>query len=351
VGRHFVAEEVRYPRPMTKNHRFIAAITNDGRYIPVRVNESKLRSIGTEAFEAIDATATVAYSDLDGDGLDDTFTITLTTDLTDLSEVAVYFAEDDRLRGEGLSERWRIAPISLSLNAGTLTISGNKWHMIKPIKYEGFGVTGLDASDSNNFVTQAAVYRRYSSSAGITTDDAQAVLVWEAPPWPQFCETTTVTIGTDPAAVGYAIARASISDAAIGEVLVGGATYNSDDSTWSPINLFGCRQPDRVIVRYEAGSPLSYVENTLNKSGYVGHWDEIVARFAAAQLNRPVCACQHANSELYRWQFDMSRAAGANDEQYRIDDRALANPFGTRAGEIQAWRAVANMMTVRSSLI
>ena len=66
-------------------------------------------------------------------------------------------------------------------------------------------------------------------------------------------------------------------------------------------------------------------------------------RLAAAELSTRVCACDTANRELYRWQFDLSRAAGANDEQYQISANDLDNPFGTRAGQVAAWKEVKHL--------
>jgi hypothetical protein len=67
----------------------------------------------------------------------------------------------------------------------------------------------------------------------------------------------------------------------------------------------------------------------------------VVARMAAAELARPICACDVANRELYRWQFDLARTSGANDEGYgAVSATDLDNPFGTRRGHVYAWRFV-----------
>ena len=69
----------------------------------------------------------------------------------------------------------------------------------------------------------------------------------------------------------------------------------------------------------------------------------ITARLAAAELGRPLCACEPANKELARWQFDMARTAGNNDERFAISAEDLNNPFGTRRGQAWAWKAVKNL--------
>ena len=95
-----------------------------------------------------------------------------------------------------------------------------------------------------------------------------------------------------------------------------------------------CRAPSQVIVRYLAGHPLS--NQQMDRRYAVG-----VARLAAAELARPICACDESNRELYRWQFDLARTGGANDESYQMtamDD--FDNPFGTRRGHVYAWKLV-----------
>ena len=68
----------------------------------------------------------------------------------------------------------------------------------------------------------------------------------------------------------------------------------------------------------------------------------LVARMAMAELARPVCGCDSANRELYRWQFDLSQTA-RGDELFSIAPEDLANPFGTRRGHVLAWKAVKNL--------
>lgn len=62
---------------------------------------------------------------------------------------------------------------------------------------------------------------------------------------------------------------------------------------------------------------------------------------AAAEMPRKICACDESNRELHRWQFDVARSAGANDEAYgAVSDIDINNPFGTRRGQIYAWKEV-----------
>jgi hypothetical protein len=92
-----------------------------------------------------------------------------------------------------------------------------------------------------------------------------------------------------------------------------------------------------VLVRYLAGFPLladGQIDRTLAR---------VVSRLAAAELGRPICACEWANKEIARWQVDLARSAGNNDDQYgAVSADDLANPFGTRRGQVEAWKYVSN---------
>src|SRR6185369_16921871 len=101
----------------------------------------------------------------------------------------------------------------------------------------------------------------------------------------------------------------------------------------------------RVTVRYLAGFPLA-------SDGQMQEpYRTMVARLAAAELARPICACDEANRELYRWQFDLARTAGSGDEAYgAVSAEDLNNPFGTRRGHVYAWKQVKNLRQLRGAL-
>ncbi len=344
VGRRFVVETVDYPRPEQAGHQYGASIGVDGRWLNIRLSEGFIRNLGVETRTLLD-TATVVLSDDDGDGYSETFTLTVTSDVTNPDEIAVYFAAANRIDGEAVSERWRVLPVKVDISGTTITIKGRAWLLAKPILYRGMAVSGLDPATASNLVTQLEVYRYFTDPTGTTTDDCQAVLVWETQPYPIWaigCDISGsglsfTTNSRDPAASGLAIARAQIRDARLGEITVGRAVYDSDTGEWTGAEWGTCRQPDRVIVRYEAGAPYSEVENTWNSAGINGRWDDIVARFAAAELSAKICGCDDANRELYRWQFDHGLTGG---ERSRISGTDLENPFGTRSGHIYAWKRV-----------
>lgn len=327
-----------------------AAAGSDGRRLTVKLREGEVRAVGVETLASISIGAVVAYSDTDGDGIDDTFTITAATTITDTSQIAVYFSTADRFSGWGasddLSSHWRVQPIQASISGGTVTVRGSKAQCVRPIKYEGIanvGSNGLEPPTAANFVTTLDIYRRYTGTDGNTVATSQGVITWETAPahgWWCYCgcNASDPYNGSpfDPAAVAQAVARVGIRDGTHGLVTPAEASYDTTSGIWSALDWSVCSQPDRVTIRYLAGYPL----------GSDGLMQEpfrtIVARLAAAELARNVCGCAQANKQLYYWQHDLAQTA-RGDELFSISQQNLDNPFGTRRGQVYAYKAVQNL--------
>jgi len=353
IGTYYVEKVVPYPRPVQVGLQYGAAIDAMGRTLAVNVGEGYLQAVGVRARTLL-GSPSVVYSDANGDGVNDTATITQATTVTDVSEIAVYFVAADRLDSEAVGEKWRIEPAKVTITAGVATIICPSWIMARPVKLQGVVTEAIDPADTtlatNNFAQTVEVYRLFTDPDGITTDTSQAVLLWESDPplWCSSISDSSVVFDTarhDPAAVGLAIGRASIRNKRLGEIAPAMVVYNATQEKFTAVNWNEYKQPKSVILRYLAGAERREVESQIT---YGGNWDTIVARLAAAELSRGICACDGANQPIYRWQFDRSRAAGANDEQYRISERDLNNPWGTSAGAIYAWKQVENLMITRA---
>lgn len=340
-------EEVEWERFYQRAVEYVGRAQMDGRWQGTPLSSGYIQAIGTEKLTAINASAAVTYSDVDGDGLEDTWTTgAIATTVTDIKKIAVYFVAADRWDGTGVSEAWRITPVQVSISGGFVTVKGRRWQVVKPIKYEGVNVGNgdgaLDPDDDANFVTAVAVYERTTDPAGITVDTAQAKFIWETRPWPFWaCCGEGVDNSTDPAAVAEGIGRATIRNAVLGIVGLGAGVYNSTSGVWTSANWAACYAPDRVVVRYYAGYPLD------SDGQMASQWRTIVARMAAAELPKPRCDDGNGNRNLFHWQFDLARAKGQLEEQYQISPADLENPFGTRRGQVYAWKQVQNLKNER----
>lgn len=352
IAPEYREETVLWPRYYDPTLTRWANWDTSGRFISVALpfGSGRVQALGTELLTLVGtvttAGATLVFSDANGDGLNDTFTATIATTETDPDKIAVYLAAADRLDNEAISEKWRIRPVKVQISAGTATIKGAYWLLAKPILYEGILTQPLDPQTVSNFVSSLLVYVRSTEPDGTTTDTAQGTVIWETRPchgWFCCCACCSEDPGyspadssLDPSAIGIAIARVGLRDPVMGRVTVGEAVLNATTGIWSAMNWSACHEPDRVTVRYLAGHPL--------ENGQVAQkYQVMVARLAAAEMTKPICGCDSANKLIHHWSFDLARTAGNNDERFAISANDLDNPFGTRRGQVAAWREVRNL--------
>lgn len=331
---HYSENTFELPKYPDRRVQRLGYAGGDGHWASLDLKERHVQKIGVETFSLLEDEAAVVYTDLDGDTLKETFTVTIPAPagLTDLSQVRLYFNSTDRYTGEGIGPRWEIKPIFCALTGGNLVIKGRAWTAIRPVLYEKTRPGDLQISESSNFASTVDVYRRYIDPTGITVDTAQGKLIWETLPYWYGACCDPVNNTTDPAALGYAIARAGIRNSEQGLVTPAQAVWNSVTGVWcTPDYQYYCNMPQRVTLRYEAGYPL--VNGRMAEK-----MEKAVSYLAAAELVKPICACETANRILYYWQRDMSIAGG--EESYGISPEDLANPFGTRRGHIFAWKEV-----------
>ena len=335
--------EVTIPYPRLGNHALQRYTNSDptGHWISLQLPEGHVHKLGYLA-ESTKVLADVVYSDMDGDNLYETATVTVSVPAGTLpDEVVVQF---DPLDLGALPESPDIPVRKVTVNGTTATILIDAWNLVCPDKYQRARCSPLNpnsfyAVNPNNpkppkphqytLVYDVYVFRRRTDPTGTTQDTAQAVLIWESEPYPTWstcCYNFVSDKTRDPSALRYAIARGEVRDSRTGIIYLGDSVYDEASQSWSgKISWSNCRTPDRVIVRYEAGS----TDNA---------WKTVISRLAAAELTRPICACSNANKELAEWQWDLSRNGGT-DEVYS-SPQDLTNPLGARRGHIYAWRSI-----------
>ena len=316
--------------------RYIAPLAPDWRLLSVALpGEGYVQALGVEMLTLLGANQAAAFSDSDGDSVQDTFTVVCAVpDGTRASEVAVYISAADRYDASDAGERWRIQPVRVTVSGTTATIVGRKWLLAKPAFYErttmrkGVDNDGLTMDDSANFVATLDVYRRWTNSDGATSETSQGLLIWE-PGWGCCGGTSSAT---DPAAIATAIARVGERDFQHGLVIPGQAGYDAASGTWSGSIWDGCRQPDRVTIRYLAGYPLETRTTAPDYGQMAARYREVVCMLAAASMSCASKACEGLKRVLNYWQADLGEG---NATQEILNSR-----FGTRRGQVEAWRRV-----------
>src|SRR5574338_418229 len=90
----------------------------------------KLIVFGSRATSVISAGAAVVYSDADGDGVDDTATITVASGVS-TTEVGVFFTTTDGAPSAA-HDLWEITPLTVTASGGNLIITGPRAYFVKP---------------------------------------------------------------------------------------------------------------------------------------------------------------------------------------------------------------------------
>lgn len=310
--RYTVNEIHKYPRPY-KVEGYGRMGTPRGQWKPIQTDHTHVIQPGILARTQISAGAAVAFSDEDGDAIDETFTIgPIATTVTEESEIGIYFNSTDRL-GKAISEAWRIRPVTVTISGGNVTIVGHTAQLVLPNLTLVVKPDSLDGTDATNFAATVSVYRVYTDTTHDDTNMNQGVAVWETPPGCATCSLETASICVVD------------NDADEGRVKV-------QPDSW-PYN----REPDFVKLNYLSGIPLL---NDRVQSPY----DKMIAYLATALLPSEKCGCERSNHILRYWRMYPSEDITSSNRPLtirEIDD----NPFGPRRGARFAWRMLSQFRT------
>jgi len=349
VGPTYAEQVVAWPRDGDHRMARTGSLDATGRWRSVDLHESEIIAMGTEARTLI-GTSAVTVLDTDGDGVMDRFRATIATSITDTTEIAAYFTAAHRLDSDPVSERYRLRPLDVTISGGVATLRGPAWLLVAPIHSEGFRNAPKNPTTAGVLVVAIDIYRRFTDASSTDVASSQAVVTWETRPchgWWCCCGGCLTASGggspADPAATAQAVARAGIRNARQGSVFAAASAYDQSSGIWSALDWSVCTPPDRLTIRYLAGQALrdSRMDSSLA---------QVVARLAAAEMDRPICACEVANRAIAHWQQDLALSSGANNEAYQVSAADLTNPFGTRRGHVQAWRYVHAQRRLRGSI-
>jgi hypothetical protein len=310
--KYFVDEIQQYPRPYNRE-LYAGGRTVRGELKSVELNWHKVQGGGTFARTIINAGTAIVLSDTDGDGINDTFTLTQATSVTDPNEIAVYFTVADR-NSEPVDETWRVRPVRVTISGGFATVKGHSSLLVVPDLTLRTDAQVLDVTVAANYVTALDVYHIYTND-DITTNQ-QGNAIWEIIP-----------CANPPCSVEYNALCLGARDAELGIVSVdytpNGSTTLSSNNNW--------RAPDRVSINYLAGEPL--VNGQMSQQ-----MADIVAHLATALLPVEKCGCERSDRIIAYWR----EVAPASGEGMRASLRGSykEHPFGPARGAEYAYSKV-----------
>lgn len=307
----YIAGEARqYPRPVQRS-LYGAGATHRYQWKDLSLKWCKLQNVGTLTRTPI-LNAPVVYSDTDSDGINDLFTVTVATTVTDPTQIAVYFALADRFNNP-IDETWRIRPVNVAISGGFASITGHRALCVKPPLESIYGAQILDVTVAANFVTTMDVYQFTTDSTSTSVDPAQGLAIWE--PLPGDCAIPPCSVEEWPVCIG---AR----NADMGRVSIDYHIGGQNCPTQS-------REPDRVIVNYLAGVPRQ-------SNGKMDHiFADAVAHLATGILPVDKCGCERSQRIIHFWR---SYPTDGTDTQGLTPTEIDNCPWGTTQGALWAWK-------------
>lgn len=288
----------------------------------IRLKRGYVQTFGQRTKAVIQAGRPIVWSDPDNDNYKEIGTVTATTTVTDVNEIALYYPSQNG------ADRYEIRPLrSVAISGGTVTITFRRELAVLEELQVGMDATQVDGMDDDNFLGTVDVYRVY------TDPTTQVQFLWE--PLVYCCSDGSCVQCQFVAQTGCM----TIRDKRAGMVAYRPATYDSDTGEWTSTSWSDWRTPDQLRCWYKAGWRDENAERPDHQMD--SKWERAVAYYAASLLDRGVCECNNLHAWIERWRTDLA-ANQPDGVTYQNDADLLRNPLGTMAGAVHAWRTIRN---------
>lgn len=297
----------------------------------------------------------LAYIDADGDGYIETARVRLLgiLDLFDLCDIKVYFSDWGAAPQQEIRP-WRYALVNHA--TGDLDLMYWAWQFILPGTIAALPTidtpTPVDFTDTPNLVTEVEVYQVYNDPTSQSAEfywepdvDLGVVLICPA------CQGD----GCEVCSLTYQAGCCHVADVEGGILVPTPGTYDAADARWEYTEPTVNRDPDVVKMWYYAGdrSQRSLATLPVDRSGQTRYqhnacdelstfWAETIAWIATARLRRTLCGCNNVKELVNELQTPVDRIPQAGDS-FTVTEEDLQNPFGTKIGEVRAWRRLARI--------
>ncbi len=281
-------------------------MTPRGEWKPVKTRYQYIQALGTQSRTLIEADAMFVSTDEDGDGVLDTFTLTVATTETDASILALYYSASDRYTP--LSEVWQIRPVQVEISGGNAIFTGALAQITVPELWRKPSPERLDAATPlTTYVDTLDVYKVETDSSNIGT------AYWD----------------------GY-VGQVGTSSGAIDS----GTIVNEDELGYfrPQIGLCGLwgYAPTRLSVNYLAGYPRQ-ADGSMSEP-----FATMVTYLSCAYMPAKKCGCERSDQIFYWW-----RSFPSDGEEGRrpMIPQEIANcPFPPTRGGIYAWQEALKYM-------
>lgn len=300
-----------------------------GRAKSVTSSYGFVRSVGRKTSSFIDNVATV-FSDSNGDGMNDTVTITFATSVTTEDELHVYYPNEDG------RDEWEIRPVtSITIAGGVATIVFPKyliplWNLVEQVPQDGDAHILIDGDDDTEFLTAVDVYRVYA-------DESQQITFYYDP--------SEVGCSSVPCAESSDTGCLFIRNPELGILAYQRADWSDDDEAYT--TKYFNYQPIKGTIYYRAGkydSRAEYPNRQMDQN-----LERRIVFYGLSLLDTEMCGCTNTRNI---WNFmtqDLSLVTREESHVVQWDD--LKNPFGTSRAAIQLWKYLQQIKLAKSQAL
>lgn len=302
-------------------------INSRGKPKSIRSKFGYVIEAGARAKTLIEERSSVSYCDLNGDGYEETATVTVSTTVTDPQEISIYFTGKD---GEDV---WEIRPIDVSISSGIATITFQKYLVPLPELWENEPSEDdpqwrtIDGDNEENFVETVDVYRVYTDTSN------QATLYYE-----NNCGSCGGS-GCPSCEFDTESACLRVRDSRLGVFSYSAATW--DEDTESFVFSDGCyANPSKIKINYRAG----FVNGgTAARTKYPYKqmdtmWERSIVYYAFTLLDRADNVCDNTQNIWKNMSEDLALAEGGRS--FSMSFKHMQNPMGTTRAAINLWRMI-----------
>lgn len=310
-----------------------------GLFKSIEADYGRFIAAGRRAVSAVSTAVNVAYSDPDGDGFNELATVSAATSLTDACEIKVYHL------GKSGQQEWEIRPArSKAISGGTFTATFDAWLFIDPDLQAVLDnqAEAINLENSSNYVAQVDIYREYTDFT-----QASAEFSWEPKPYNSLVTTFCTSCGGTGCVACENTTQTGclhVRDVESGILVPTPATYDSDNAQWNGAAWTECREPETVKLWYYSGDIDEQYLRGASCEALSQYFAQAIAWLATARIERPICACNNAHTLAMELRKDM--AFSDDNGSFIMSEEELANPFGTKKGEVMAWRRIRRLSEI-----
>lgn len=335
----------KYHRRYIRNTGWLPNVA--GNFKSVVANFGNIIAPGPRSVAAAATGTGVVYADDDGDGFIETATVTVDISGTAAETVLNYSWYDLQqtcrfgVYHDGYSGHpdWEVRyPVSVTLSGTTLTFTFRSWQLFLPSLLAAYPQLDsvpypIDANTSTNFVSTVDVYLEYPD---YTQPSSQ--FVWAGR------RNCTICAGAGCVNCGTATQNGcvNVDDKTRGIVAPIPASYDATNG-WTQASISNEYEPDRIKLWYYSGNVSDEYKMGLTCDPLSDYFARTIAWLATARLERDPCGCGHVKESMMKLRQDLAIASPEGNFIIGLDD-AMDNPFGSRLGELRAWRRIARIV-------